>query len=371
MNRRVAVLALCAVLGSSFLPGALQAAVENQDAPKGAEAWPDGLRYKVAAGDTLWDLSAKYLGSPWKWTELWERNRFLTNPHYIYPGTEITIFPAPARDYTIAGAPPPKPIPVATAQTPEPEPVPEPAAPIRIKGAVRTAPVASGPRTLDIKPSDMVRAGEFLRTVPKGIATIRAGEERRQRFSEGDKVFLTLKKPLPDGQMLGVYRLRGPVAIPSHKPYKGYVKFLIGVIQVTGTEDGVTAGKVRTSYEEISRNDLITEEIPGYTPVTINPGADDLKAVVITGRRENGELAQGDFVYLDKGEKAGVAVGNVFRIFNEESGKLDEVTQEVAPRIEVGRAVVVKTSRTFATAYVTEGRHSFSAGVAAVRGLMR
>ncbi|HEY5995487.1 MAG TPA: LysM domain-containing protein, partial [Candidatus Deferrimicrobiaceae bacterium] len=85
MNRRVVVLALCAVLGSGFLPGALQAAAENQDAPKGAEAWPDGLRYKVAAGDTLWDLSAKYLGSPWKWTELWERNRFLTNPHYIYP----------------------------------------------------------------------------------------------------------------------------------------------------------------------------------------------------------------------------------------------------------------------------------------------
>jgi LysM repeat protein len=120
MRKRVAVLAFIAVLGACFLPGTAQAADENQDAPKGAAAWPDGLRYKVSAGDTLWDLSAKYLGSPWKWPELWERNRFLTNPHYIYPGTEITIFPPPARDYSIVGAPPPRPVPVADAQTPGP-----------------------------------------------------------------------------------------------------------------------------------------------------------------------------------------------------------------------------------------------------------
>lgn len=370
MNRRVAVLALCAVLGAGFLPAAARAAVENQDAPKGAEAWPDGLRYKVSSGDTLWDLSAKYLGSPWKWIELWERNRFLTNPHFIYPGTEITIFPAPPRDYTIAGAPAPRPIPVATAQEPEPlpEPAPAPAPPVKIK---RAAPVAPPPGTLVINDSDLVRAGEFLRTVPRGVATIRAGEERRQNFSAGDKVYLTMRKPLPDGQLLGVYRVRGPVKIPAHSPYTGYVKYLVGVIQVTGTEDGVTTGKVRTSYEEISRADLITDEIPAASPVKINPGAGDLKAVVITGRRENREIAPGDFIYLDKGGKAGVTVGNVFRIFNEDSGKLDEVTQEVAPRIEVGQAVVVGVSKTFATAYVMEGSRSFSAGVAAARGLMR
>jgi LysM repeat protein len=370
MNRRVAVLALCAVLGSGFFPGTPQAAVEKQDAPKGAEAWPDGLRYKVSAGDTLWDLSEKYLGSPWKWTELWERNRFLTNPHYIYPGTEITIFPAPARDYTIAGAPPSRPVPVATAQEPEPAPAAPPAEPARVK-LTRPAKPAVDPSLLDIKPADQIRAGEFMRTVPKGVATIRAGEERRQDFSEGDKIYLTLKKPLPDGQLLGVYRVRGPVKIPSHSPYTGYVKYLVGVIQLTGTEDGVSTAKVRTSYEEISRADLISEELPAYSPVKINPGADDLKAVVITGRRENRELASGDFVYLDKGGKAGVSVGNLFRIFNEDSGKLDEVTQEVSPRIEVGQAVVVGVSKTFATAYVLEGGRSFSAGVSAVRGLKR
>ncbi len=373
MNRRVAVLAFCAVLGAGVLPGVLHAADGTPDAPKGAAAWPDGLRYKVAAGDTLWSLSEKYLGTPWKWVELWERNRFLTNPHFIYPGTEVTIFPPPPRDYTVTGETP-RPVPVASAQNPEPvqavepEPLPQVAAPV--KKTVRPAAV-SGPRVLDIKPSDFVRSGEFMRTLPKAIATIRGGEVRRTVFSQGDKVFLTMKVPLPDGQLLGVYRARGPVTIPSAKPFTGFVKYLIGVIQVTGTEDGVTTGKVRFSFEDISATDLITDEIPGYSPVTVAPGAENLKTVVITGRRENREMSTGDFIYLDKGDKAGVGVGNVFRIFGEDSGRMDEVTQEVVPRIEVARAVVIRTSPTFSTAYVVEGRQSFPAGVMAIRGLAR
>jgi hypothetical protein len=224
---------------------------------------------------------------------------------------------------------------------------------------------------LNINSADFIHAGEFTRVLPKTIATIRGGESSRSEFAQGDKVYLTMKKPLPDGQMLGVYRVRGPITIPSARPFAGYVKYLVGVIQVTGTEDGSTTGKVRFSFEDIVQNDLISEEIPAYKPVAINPGDAGLKGVVITARQVNREMATGDTIYLDQGEKAGVAVGNVFRIFNEEAGKMDEVTQEVAPRIEVARAVVVNTSQTFSTAYVVESRQSFPAGVGVVRGIPR
>jgi LysM repeat protein len=384
MDRRVAILAFCAALGSGILPAASHAAggseqeatkevvAEQQEAPKGAAAWPNGLRYKVSAGDSLWNLSAKYLGSPWKWVELWERNRFLTNPHFIYPGTEITIFPSPEKDYQMTGAPAPRPVPVATAQNPEPvqEPAPAPAAPAPLPKVVgKQAP--AGPPMLDIKPADYVRAGEFVRTLPKAVATIRGAEGSRTEFGEGDKIYLTMKKPLPDGQLLGVYRVRGPVTIPSARPAAGYVKYLVGVIQVTGTEDGSTVGKVRFSSEDLTLADLITDDIPGYAQVRINPGAEGLKAVVIAGRRENREIGPGEFIYIDKGDKAGVEVGNVFRIFNEDSGKMDSVTQEVAPKIEVARAVVVNISQTFATAYVVGGSQSFPPGVSTVRGVQR
>src|SRR5512146_1120822 len=71
-----------------------------------ASEYPNGLVHTVVQGDTLWDLSAKYLGSPWRWTELWERNRFLTNPHYIYPGIRVVVFPPPPKEYEMAGKEP-------------------------------------------------------------------------------------------------------------------------------------------------------------------------------------------------------------------------------------------------------------------------
>src|SRR3990172_8451054 len=92
---RCSVLAvLCATL---FLPAAISA--QEGPAAANAEQYREGLVPPVVKGDTLWDLSAKYLGSPWLWSELWERNRFITNPHYIYPGIKVVVFPPPPREY--------------------------------------------------------------------------------------------------------------------------------------------------------------------------------------------------------------------------------------------------------------------------------
>jgi len=332
-----------------------------QQAPAEAVNSSAGILHTVVAGDTLWDLSAKYLGSPWKWTEIWERNRFVSNPHYIYPGIQIVIVPQGAREIALGQVSPSASGPAGTAAAAAPP-----------ASAVKPVTIVP-PRVpyLDIKPEDFVRAGEFLKEAPKGIGNIDAGKDPKVGFVEGDTVYLSLRKEIPVGQLLGIYRVRGPIDHSGKRSVSGYVKYLIGVIQIVPNVDGQATATVRKSFEDLTRADLISEEIPAYTPVRIDPGADGVPSSVITGRRENKELAQGDFVYLDQGASAGVAVGNVFRLFiptGVESGA--EASSSVGKvRFEAARAVVVRVSPDFATAYVDKSAESFAAGVAARRGV--
>jgi hypothetical protein len=354
MKGRSAVLTFLAIfVGYLALPaGALAQAA----APEGAAAYPEGLVHTVAEGDTLWDLSAKYLGSPWKWTELWEKNRFLTNPHYIYPGISVVVFTPPAKEYAIPAA-----------EAPAEElagPGEAPAAPVVVKEA-EAAPTV---RILDITPSEFVRAGEFLREAPKGIGRIRAAEEPKDAFSDGDKVFLELDKEIPAGQLLGVYRVRGPIKGRGDRHVRGYARYLVGLVQVKGKEGGEAVGVIRKSFEDLSREDELGEDIPSYVPVSISPGAPGLEAAVISGQWENEELAAGNFVFLSRGADAGVGIGNVFRLV-ESSGTGGYLSaREPGISVEVGQAVVVRVSHEFSTAYVVESTQSFHAGVAALRG---
>jgi len=45
--------------------------------------------YIVKEGDTLWDLSDEFLQDPFAWPDLWENNRHIQDPHWIYPGDSI------------------------------------------------------------------------------------------------------------------------------------------------------------------------------------------------------------------------------------------------------------------------------------------
>ena len=63
--------------------GVVQAQVQLKD------GYPQ--RYTVVRGDTLWDISGKFLSEPWKWPEIWHANPQVANPDLIYPGDTLTL----------------------------------------------------------------------------------------------------------------------------------------------------------------------------------------------------------------------------------------------------------------------------------------
>lgn len=55
-------------------------------------SFPEGTEvYTIVPGDTLWDLARKNLGDPYLWPQIWERNRYILDAHWIYPGDPLLL----------------------------------------------------------------------------------------------------------------------------------------------------------------------------------------------------------------------------------------------------------------------------------------
>jgi hypothetical protein len=79
------------VIAVFTVPGLVSAQDGKATAPLALTEDPPA-RYVVVKGDTLWDISARFLRDPWRWPDIWGLNRDeIKNPHWIYPGDVIVL----------------------------------------------------------------------------------------------------------------------------------------------------------------------------------------------------------------------------------------------------------------------------------------
>ena len=205
-----------------------------------ADDAPD--RHVVVKGDTLWDISGKFLKEPWRWPEIWRLNRDqIRNPHLIYPGQVVVLDRSGATPRLSLGQP----------GKLEPQIYSESSA-IAIPSIPHKAidPYLSEP---------LVMEAEGLANAPKIIAT----QEDRVMVGPGNKAYVTgINERALQWQ---VFRPLKPIVDPENDQILGYEAFFLGNARVVREGEPATVEIVSAKQEIATGDRLIPVSKPEVT----------------------------------------------------------------------------------------------------------
>ena len=88
----ILVLGISGVFADDQPPSNLHMVDDHWTAWDPPTSFPEGTEvYSIERGDTLWDLSNQFYSDPYLWPQLWERNRYILDAHWIYPGDPLVV----------------------------------------------------------------------------------------------------------------------------------------------------------------------------------------------------------------------------------------------------------------------------------------
>ncbi|MQX52303.1 LysM peptidoglycan-binding domain-containing protein [Alcanivorax sp. PA15-N-34] len=264
-------------------------------------------KYYVKNGDTLWDISSRFLEEPWQWPEIWQINEEIGNPHLIYPGDEIRL--------SYVGG--------------EPR--------LTVKRGVQETVMSNGvvkltPRVREIANDEaipMIPASAIAAYLKEGLVVTRqeikeapyvvGGRDRRVVFGEGDTIYArdnrTQWEELEQGY--GVYRTGEQYVDPETNEVLGYEARQVGLARVSNHEGEIVSMRLTDSTEDIRIDDRIFSTEDRRVRAVLYPSAPETKieAQVIRFFDRLNSVARNDVVVLNKGIRDGLKEGNVLDIF--------------------------------------------------------
>ena len=318
---------------------------EVRTAPAGQEEAP-GQVHTVEKGDTLWDLSSKYLGSPWYWPKVWSYNPQIANPHWIYPGNQVRFFSGngeetPARAEQVTGD----------------------------EDEVQAGEVIAGDEEIQVvripietKTKEIVLKDGFA--TPKEIeaaGTIVGSYAESEMLSPPNIVYLDFKdrSAVQVGASYLVYRTVGEVKHPRTGKFLGYQTQILGTVKVNATSEPKVRAVLDRALDEIRRGDRIgpaKERL--YETVAPVPNAVALQNLTVVAQLDPSITMAGEWVrvLVDAGSAQGVQAGNTFTVIRQS----DPITSGVGvdpsenqdtslPVEEVGRCMAVDVRETVTT----------------------
>ena len=293
--------------------------------------------YTVVKGDTLWDISGKFLERPWLWPEIWRINPQIENPHLIYPGDRIALEwvdgqPRLRLERGDAGR--------TYKMTPGDG--------VSLKPQIRSEPLESAIPTirLDAIQGFLVQNRVVEPAALNAAPYVVQGESERLVLGGGDRLYV--RGVLPDSESFNVVR-RGPLYVdPVTSEVLGQEATYIGLGQAVGQEGDIATMLLRSTREEAQIGDRILPTEERRVDSTFFPSAPegDVDGQIISVFGGVTQVGQYDVVVVNRGEREGMEVGNVLAIYKRGALARDRIAGETI-RLPSERAGLLMLFRTF------------------------
>lgn len=293
--------------------------------------------YYVKKGDTLWDISARFLENPWQWPELWHDNPEIDNPHLIYPGDEIRLLWQDG----------------------------QPRLAVRRDGKSRSrlpdGTIKLTPRARELDRDSAIPAipmsaiqsylKEALVVTRKEITDapyVVGGGDRRVVFGMGDTIYARdtenqFKNAPP---RYGIYRVGEEYVDPETDEVLGYEARQIGLASITAHDKDMVTLEVVRSSEDIRVDDRLFPQPDRRVRAVLYPHAPAEKTTghIIRFFDRINSVARNDVVVINLGERDGMEPGHVLDLFQQGELVRDRQRDEMVrlPRTRSGSMVLFR-----------------------------
>lgn len=310
-----------------------------------AVLWADGVAdgiYKVQEGDTLWDIATAKLKDPFQWPKLWKANPHIKDPHWIFPGQQLTI---PA-EIAKQEPPPPKEEQISSVQVAEDKSERRTITPERM--ALKKIPVR--PKGYLVSREVFLSAGMVGDLLP-ATGRIIGFMPGRTLAGRGDTIFIETKGSVAVGTKLYIVSTPERIVDESTKTVLGYFTKIKGVIETAGEDNGYQMARIVESYEEIVREDSLADffgiDLPEEPTTERNPLLSGKIVKVLDGN----VTGRSGIVFLEGGRNKDLRAGDLFTVVTSDE-----------PNITIGRLQVVNVSAKASTAVVRSAEREIRAG---------
>lgn len=389
--RLAGIVLLITLLGAGALSAASRPPRELHRVGDHWTAWnppepPAGTEiYVIVHGDTLWDLAKRFYGNPYLWPQLWEKNQYILDAHWIYPGDPLVtgIKVAPVQNLAQAGAATEAPAGTGTGdQQPEPPP--------QVPGVESAVQATNPPIPLGWE-SDIYCSGyiadpgeqfqysivgsEFDNLTPKLNPVYHMGELKGIYGRTGSKVNMFTgdivyvgggsKQGLTAGTLFTIVAGERPVVHPvTAQPFGSFYQY-VGRLRVLSVQEDTAIAEIVHSCDAVHLGDRLRpfepEPVPLGRPTPMRPvnlpvAAEKLKdaPAIIYSRDDIISLGQDHVVFIDRGSDQNVTPGDVFTIYRSNDHGL--------PPLLLGELAVLSVQKRSATAKITESRYTIFVG---------